>query len=111
MAKKKTPKRTLAELDEIHDALSQAFTQVEAPIMDLVAAQTHDPYRILVGTILSARTKDAVTADAVRRLFPVAPTADALEALTVVKKPDFRPSEQSKFFRAFTKIGSPIGLN
>lgn len=83
MAKKKTPKRTLAELDEIHDALSHAFTQVEAPIMDLVAAQTHDPYRILVGTILSARTKDAVTADAVRRLFPVAPTADALEALSV----------------------------
>lgn len=76
-------KRTIRELDAIHDALAQAFTQVQAPIMDLVAAQTHDPYRILVGTILSARTKDQVTAEAVRKLFAKAPTLEALEALSI----------------------------
>ena len=32
-------------------------------------AQTHDPFCVLVGTILSARTKDACTAGAVKRLF------------------------------------------
>lgn len=75
--------RTVGELDEIHDALAAAFAQTPAPIMDLVAAQTHDPYRILVGTMLSARTKDQTTAAAVGRLFPVAPNAGALERLSV----------------------------
>ena len=35
--------RTVAELDEIHDALAAEFAKVEAPIMDLVAALTRDP--------------------------------------------------------------------
>ncbi len=75
--------RTEAELEEIHAALADAFAQTPAPIMDLVAAQTRDPYMILVGTILSARTKDQVTAEAVRRLFPVAPNLQALAQLSV----------------------------
>ncbi len=75
--------RTVAQLDEIHEALAHAFTQVEAPIMDLIAAQTQDPYKILVGTLLSARTKDQVTAAAIQRLFPKAPNLDALEQCTV----------------------------
>ncbi len=74
--------RTAEALDEIHDALAAAFAQTPAPIMDLVAAQTKDPYRILVGTILSARTKDQTTAAAVGRLFPVAPDAEALGRLS-----------------------------
>lgn len=75
--------RTVAELEAIHDALAEAFARAEAPIMDLVAAQTHDPWLILVGTILSARTRDQVTAQAVRRLLPVAGTPEALAALSV----------------------------
>ncbi len=82
-------KRTLDDLDAIHAALSRAFAEVQAPIMDLIAAQSCDAiggaeikaYRILVGTILSARTKDATTAAALGRLFPVAPDLAALEAL------------------------------
>ena len=65
--------RTVEELDAIHDALAAEFAKVEAPIMDLVAAQTRDPWCVLIGTILSARTKDQVTAQAVRRLLPAAP--------------------------------------
>ena len=75
--------RTVAELDEIHDALAAEFAKVEAPIMDLVAAQTRDPWCVLLGTILSARTKDQVTAQAVRRLLPAAPTPQALTKLSV----------------------------
>lgn len=76
------PKRTVEDYDAIHDALAAAFAQVRAPIMDLIAAQTQDPYRILVGTILSARTKDGTTAEALGRLFPAAPDMDALERLS-----------------------------
>lgn len=76
---------TLDDYEAIHKALAQAYTEVQAPIMDLIAAQTHDPYRILVGTILSARTKDQTTAAALERLFPVAPNMEALGKLTVAE--------------------------
>lgn len=66
------------DYDAIHHALQAAFESVDAPIMDLIAAQTNDPYKILVGTILSARTLDQTTAAAIQRLFPVAPTLEAL---------------------------------
>ncbi len=77
------PKRSEADFDEIHRALSEAFAQVQAPIMDLIAVQTRDPYKILVGTILSARTKDQTTAAAIGRLFPRAPDMEALGRLSV----------------------------
>lgn len=83
-ATKRASKRPSEELlDTIHQALKRAFGEVQAPIMDLVAAQTQDPYRILVGTLLSARTKDQTTAAAIGRLFPVAPNPEALEALSI----------------------------
>lgn len=83
-ATKRASKRpSEALLDEIHLALKRAFGEVQAPIMDLVAAQTQDPYRILVGTLLSARTKDQTTAAAIGRLFPVAPDPEALERLSI----------------------------
>ena len=75
--------RSLDDLEAIHAALAKAFSETAAPIMDLVAAQTRDPFRILVGTILSARTKDAVTAEAVKRLFAVAPNLETLEQLSL----------------------------
>jgi endonuclease III len=83
--KSKQKQYTLADFEAIHTALAQAYTEVQAPIMDLIAAQTQDPYRILVGTILSARTKDQTTAAALERLFPVAPTMDALGRLSAAE--------------------------
>lgn len=87
MPKKKTSNvvYTLADYEALHEALEVAYAAGDAPIMDLIAAQTHDPYRILVGTILSARTKDQTTAAALERLFPVAPNLTALAALSVAE--------------------------
>lgn len=50
--------------------------------MDLIASQTRDPYRILVTTMLSARTKDEVTAKAAARLFEKAADLQALAVLS-----------------------------
>ncbi|MCR5751896.1 MAG: endonuclease III [Kiritimatiellae bacterium] len=68
-------------------ALKKEFKAHQAPIIELIEAHTRDPFCVLVGTILSARTKDACTAGAVRRLFaamkahgPLSP--DSLEALS-----------------------------
>lgn len=54
----------------------------EVPVVDLIAAQTKDPFKVLVATILSARTKDEVTAAACRRLFTKAETAEELSGLS-----------------------------
>ena len=59
-------KTRIAAIDK---ALKAEFRAHAAPIIELIEAQTHDPFCVLVGTILSARTKDACTAWAVRRLF------------------------------------------
>jgi endonuclease III len=60
---------TVADISVVHRVLGRAFAAVRAPVIDLVAAQTHDPFHVLVGTILSARTKDQTTAEACGRLF------------------------------------------
>lgn len=57
---------------KIDTALKKEFHAHSAPIIELIEAQTHDPFCVLVGTILSARTKDACTAGAVKRLFAAA---------------------------------------
>lgn len=56
----------------INRALSREFKAHNAPIIELIQAHTRDPFCVLVGTILSARTKDQCTAGAVKRLFATA---------------------------------------
>ena len=81
---------TLKDIATVDKALKKEFKAHSAPIIELIEAQTHDPFCVLVGTILSARTKDACTAGAVKRLFatvekrnPFRFTPDDLRRLTV----------------------------
>ncbi len=60
---------TIKDIPAVDKALKKEFKAHAAPIIELIEAQTHDPFCVLVGTILSARTKDACTAGAVKRLF------------------------------------------
>ncbi|HME95739.1 MAG TPA: endonuclease III, partial [Methylomirabilota bacterium] len=46
-----------------------------------VAAQWHDPFRVLIACILSLRTQDRTTGPAAARLFAVADTPAAMLAL------------------------------
>ena len=61
-----------ADFAAIDKALKKEFKAHKAPIIELIEAQTHDPFCVLVGTILSSRTKDACTTGAVKRLFATA---------------------------------------
>lgn len=63
---------TIEDIPAVDEALKREFAAHSAPIIELIEAQTHDPFCVLVGTILSSRTKDACTAGAVRRLFAAA---------------------------------------
>ena len=60
---------TVKDIPFVDRALKKEFNAHAAPIIELIESQTRDPFCVLVGTILSARTKDACTAGAVRRLF------------------------------------------
>ena len=78
---------TVKDIPVVDRALKKEFTEHNSPIIELIEAQTHDPFCVLVGTILSARTKDQCTAGAVRRLFAKAKgevfCPEDLERLTV----------------------------
>ncbi|HHB76402.1 MAG TPA: exodeoxyribonuclease III [Desulfobulbus sp.] len=65
--------------------LKKEVADYQVPVVDLIAAQTKDPFKVLVATILSARTKDEVTATASRRLFKHAGTVEELAVLSVTK--------------------------
>jgi exodeoxyribonuclease-3 len=69
------------EIARFMTILAEEVRGYQVPVVDLIAVQTHDPYRILVATILSARTRDEVTAKAAERLFKVAPDLTGLAAL------------------------------
>lgn len=70
-----------SDIPAVNRLLKTAFNSVRAPIIDLVAVQTRDPFRVLLGTILSARTKDACTAAACARLFEKVTTPDGLRRI------------------------------
>jgi endonuclease III len=63
---------TAKDIPAVDRLLKREFIAHDSPVIELIEAQTHDPFCVLVGTILSARTKDACTAGAVRRLFATA---------------------------------------
>ena len=63
---------TSKDIPAVDRALKKEFSAHNSPIIELIEAQTHDPFCVLVGTILSARTKDQCTAGAVKRLFATA---------------------------------------
>jgi endonuclease-3 len=65
-------------------SIGKAIRSMEEPAVEKIAEETHDdPFRVLIATLLSAQTKDAVTAGASARLFKVAYTPKTMAALTV----------------------------
>ena len=69
-------------LKQFLDILDKEVERYRVPVIDLIGVQSSDPYRVLIATILSARTKDEVTAAATARLFAEAPTVDELRTLS-----------------------------
>ena len=70
------------DLPAANRILKREYEQHRAPIVDLVKVQTGEPFKILVATILSSRTKDETTAGAAARLFRQVDTPDDLRQLT-----------------------------
>ncbi len=73
----------MPDIDKIYKALEQEFKKFKAPIIDIVEAQTKDPFKILIATILSARTKDETTSEVVKRLFEIIHKPKDIEKYTI----------------------------
>jgi endonuclease III len=73
-----------ATLEKVLRILRREIKQWKVPAVGLIAESAIDrPFETLVSTILSLRTKDAVTEQASRRILSIAPTPQALAALPV----------------------------
>jgi endonuclease-3 len=65
-------------------ALAREIDGLELPAVEKISESSQDdPFQVLIGTLLSARTQDATTAAASERLFAVAHTPKTMAALTV----------------------------
>jgi endonuclease-3 len=71
------------DIDAIVSILRKKRDEWELPIVSEIAAHNPDPFRILVSTILSLRTKDEVTRDASKRLYALADTPETMMRLSV----------------------------
>lgn len=60
----------------------------ETPSVSQIAEQNRDPFRVLISTMISLRTKDSVTLAASNRLFERASGPDELAALTAAEIAD-----------------------
>ncbi len=69
-------------IDAFIQILREEVSSYQVPVVDLLAVQTGSAFKVLVATILSARTKDEVTAEASQRLFAKADDVDSLAKLT-----------------------------
>jgi endonuclease III len=77
------PKPQPRTVDAVMRALARAIDALELPAVEKIAEESReDPFEVLIATMLSAQTRDAVTAAATARLFRVARTPRAIAKLT-----------------------------
>jgi len=70
------------DIDKIVRILKREVVHYDVPVVDLIEIQTKDPFKVLVATILSARTRDEKTAEACTLLFAKVKKVEDLDKLT-----------------------------
>ncbi len=76
---------TIDDIPAVHKALKREYDKHDAPIIEFIQAQTGSPFKVLIATILSARTKDETTTQAVRKLFKVVQCPDDLRHVSLAE--------------------------
>jgi endonuclease-3 len=78
------PTMTRRRISLVMRRLARAIEGLDEPAVEKIAQeQEDDPFQVLIATMLSAQTRDAVTHAASTRLFAVARTPRAIAKLTV----------------------------
>lgn len=71
--------------EQIHQAIDivkKEIKEVEGAIVDKIAKETRSPFKILISTLISSRTKDKVTKEASDNLFAIASSPQEMLALS-----------------------------
>src|SRR5437773_8942449 len=72
------------KVETVMRKLARAIDDHDLPAVEKIAEESQeDPFEVLISTMLSAQTRDPVTAAASARLFDVARTPQTLAKLTV----------------------------
>ncbi len=74
-------KKRSSQIAKVYEVLKKEYHKHPAPVVELIEIQTHDPFKVLLATILSARTKDNVTAKAAARLFETVSSMGDIEKI------------------------------
>ncbi|MFO7891403.1 MAG: endonuclease III [bacterium] len=72
-------------LISVLNILQNEYKNWKTPIVTDIAEKTNQPFKVLISTILSLRTKDEVTTQAARRLFRHADTPETMKKLPLSK--------------------------
>ncbi|MGB3211905.1 MAG: exodeoxyribonuclease III [Desulforhopalus sp.] len=70
------------DINRFLKTVASTIQDKQVPVVDLIAVQTKDPFKVLVATILSARTKDETTAKSSARLFKSASDVHSFATLS-----------------------------
>jgi endonuclease III len=71
------------DITQVYDILKKEVKNYKVPVVDLINIQTKDPLKVLLATLLSARTKDQTTTQAAERLFKKIKKSKDLEKLSI----------------------------
>jgi len=70
-------------LDKMMPILRKEYARFPMPIVTQYSHVRRDPFKILISTLISLRTKDAVTAEASKKLFHLADTPERMRRLSL----------------------------
>lgn len=98
------------QIDRMIRAMGRAVGR-SLPTVSRIARAKRDPFKILISTILSLRTKDEVTLAASKRLFAIAETAEELSTTPVrtIEKAIYPAGFYKTKARSIKRIAAEIG--
>lgn len=73
----------MKNIDRIYSILKKEVKNYNVPVVDLIKVKTKSSFKILIATILSARTRDETTIKVCKKLFKKVENFDDLEKLSV----------------------------
>lgn len=79
----KEEKKEKFPIEKIIEILEKESTKWNVPVVTLIALQSKDPFKVLLSTIISLRTKDEVTIEASKRLYKILKTPKDIKNTSV----------------------------
>lgn len=75
----------MKSVDLIFKTLDKIVPTLQVPLIELVEARTKDPFKVLIATLLTARTKDELTVKLLPNIFKYAGTPNQLKTIDITK--------------------------